>query len=383
MERCEKLIEIVGKEDGMDHGTTFMFELPVLSFLYLENMPLLSCFYPRKHHLECPSLKVLFVICCPNLKLFTSDFDDSQKGVIEASISLIQQPLFSVEKVFPKLTGLALKEENIKLMRYAHFPQDLLCKLNYLVIYFEDNNEKGTLPFDFFHKVPNLELLFVHQCFGLKEIFPSQKLQIHDTVFVRLKQLYLDQLNELEWIGLEHPWVQPYCEKLEILKLNKCPQVEKLATSAMSFINLQKLSVGKCKRMEYLFTFATLKSLVKLETLTINKCESIKEIAKNEDEDEDDCDEMVFGRLRSIKLNCLPRLVRFYSGNATLHCSYLKKVIVAKCPKMETFSEGVIKVSMFLGIKTSKDSSDLTFHGNLNATIRQLFHNQVGIHHPN
>jgi len=133
--------------------------------------------------------------------------------------------------------------------------------------------------------------------------------------------------------------------------------------------------------MDYLFTFATLKSLVKLETLSIKKCESIKEIVK--DENEDGCDKMVFGRLRSIKLNCLPRLVRFYSGNATLHCSYLKKVILAKCPKMETFSEGVIKVSMFLGIKTSKDSSDLTFHGDLNATIRQLFHNQVGIHHPN
>ena len=277
--------------------------------------------------------------------------------------------------------ALALNEENIKLMSYAHLPQDLLCKLKFLVVYFEDDNERGTLPFDFFHKVPDLELLFVHQCFGLKEIFPSQKLQVHDTVFVRLKQLYLQQLNELEWIGLEHPWVQPYCEQLERLKLKKCPQVEKLVSSAVSFINLQKLYVGKCERMEYLFTFATLKSLVKLETLSIKKCESIKEIVKNENED--GCDEMVFGRLRSIKLNCLPRLVRFYSGNATLHCSYLKKVIVAKCPKMETFSEGVIKVPMFLEIKTSKDSSDLTFHGDLNATIRQLFHKQVGIHHPN
>ncbi|XP_068488956.1 uncharacterized protein [Phaseolus vulgaris] len=213
MKRCEKLIEIVGKEDGMEHGTTLMFELPVLSLLCLENMPLLSCFYPKKHHLECPSLKVLFVICCPNLKLFSSDFDDSQKRVIEASISPIQQPLLSVEKVSPKLVALAFNEENIKLMSYAHLPQDLLCKLKFLVVYFEDNNEKGTLPFDFFHKVPNLELLFVHQCFGLKEIFPSQKLQVHDTIFVRLKQLYLQQLNELEWIGLEHPWVQPYCEK--------------------------------------------------------------------------------------------------------------------------------------------------------------------------
>jgi len=99
IEGCEKLIEIVGKEDAMEHGTTLIFKLPCLSSIHLENMPLLSCFYPRKHQLECPLLEELYVTCCPKLKLFTSDFDDSQKGVVEAPISPIQQPLFSVKKV--------------------------------------------------------------------------------------------------------------------------------------------------------------------------------------------------------------------------------------------------------------------------------------------
>ncbi|KOM37202.1 hypothetical protein LR48_Vigan03g058300 [Vigna angularis] len=129
--------------------------------------------------------------------------------------------------------------------------------------------------------------------------------------------------------------------------------------------------------MEYLFTFVTLKSLVKLKTLIIKKCESIKEIVKNDDED--GCDEIVFGRLRSIKLNSLPKLVSFYSGNATLQCSYLKNVTVAECPNMKTFSQGVIKVSMFLEIQTSKDS-DSIFDGDLNTTIQKLFHNQVRTH---
>ncbi|ESW11926.1 hypothetical protein PHAVU_008G070800 [Phaseolus vulgaris] len=378
IDECEKLIEIVGKEDGMEHGTTLMFEFPYLSSLTLSSMPVLSCFYPGKHHMECPLLDTLKVVFCPKLKLFTSNFDDGEKeGVIEAPISLLQQPLFSVEILAsPNLKNLILNEENIMLLSNARVPQDLLYKLSHLYLCFEDdNNEKETLPFDFFHKVPNLEYLEVEKCFGLKEIFPSQKIKVHDTALVRLQQLSLLELNELEWIGLEHPWVQPYCQKLEMLKLNKCPLVEKLVSSAVSFINLQMLSVRKCERMEYLFTFATLKSLVKLESLVVEDCESIKEIAKNEDED--DCEEMVFGRLRSIELNCLPSLVRFCSGNATLQCSYLKKVMVAKCPKMETFSEGVIKVPMLLGIKTSNDSSDLTFHGDLNATIQQLFHKQV------
>jgi len=267
------------------------------------------------------------------------------------------------------------------LLSDERLPQDLLYKLNYLYLCFEDaDNEKGTLPFDFFHKVPSLEHLLVQTCFGLKEIFPSQKLQVHETILARLKTLSLLELNELEWVGLEHPWVQPYSEKLETLKLESCPRIEKIVSCAVSFINLKQLWVMFCDTMEYLFTFGTLKSLVKLETLTVTNCESMKEIAKNEDED--GCDEMVFGRLRCIDLNGLPSLVSFYSGNATLQCSYLKKVIIAKCPNMKTFSEGVTKVPMFLRIKTSKDS-DLTFHGDLNATIQQLFSEQVRIHHPN
>ncbi|XP_022635607.1 uncharacterized protein LOC106758566 [Vigna radiata var. radiata] len=376
LEECEKMVEIVGREDEIEHGTPIMLEFPCLSRLGLEKMPLLSCFYPGKHHLECPLLDELYVACCPKLKLFTSNFDDdSKKEVSEAPTNLLQQPLFSIEKVCPNLMGLTFNEENMKLMSDARLPQDLLCKLNLLYFCFEDdNNEKGILPFDFFHRVPNLEELYIDKCFGIKEIFPSQKVEVHDKVLVRFKNLVLMELKELEWVGLEHPWVQPYTEKLELLKLCSCPLVEKLVSCAVSFINLKELYVKLCEKMEYLFTFATLKSLVKLETVKIQKCESIKEIVKKDDED--DCDEIVFIRLRSIELNSLPKLISFYSGNATLQCSYLKNVMVAECPNMITFSQGIIKVPMFLDIRTSKHS-DLTFHSDLYTKIQKLFPNQV------
>ncbi|WVZ06545.1 hypothetical protein V8G54_019891, partial [Vigna mungo] len=197
IKECEKMVEIVGMEDEMEHGTTIIFEFPCLSYLYLENMPLLSCFCPRKHHLECPLLDKLYVECCPKLKLFKSSFDDdSKREVLEAPTNLLQQPLFSIEKVSPKLEGLTLNEENIKLMSDARLPQYLLCKLKILKLSFEDdNNEKDNLPFDFFHKLPNLERLTVQKCFGLKEMFPSQKLQVHNKVLAGLKRLYLWELR--------------------------------------------------------------------------------------------------------------------------------------------------------------------------------------------
>jgi len=73
---CEKLVEIVGKEDAMENGTTLIFVFPCLSVLILWGMPVLSCLYPGKHHLECPLLDTLHVGYCPKLKLYTSNFDD-------------------------------------------------------------------------------------------------------------------------------------------------------------------------------------------------------------------------------------------------------------------------------------------------------------------
>nr|AEB06131.1 Rpp4 candidate R10 [Glycine max] len=371
VERCEKLVEIVGKEDAMEHGTTEIFEFPCLWKLFLYKLSLLSCFYPGKHHLECPVLKCLDVSYCPKLKLFTSEFHNSRKEAV------IEQPLFMVEKVDPKLKELTLNEENIILLRDAHLPHDFLCKLNILDLSFDDyENKKDTLPFDFLHKVPSVECLRVQRCYGLKEIFPSQKLQVHHRILARLNELYLFKLKELESIGLEHPWVKPYSAKLETLEIRKCSRLEKVVSCAVSFSSLKELQVSECERMEYLFTSSTAKSLVQLKILYIEKCESIKEIVRKEDES-DASEEMIFGRLTKLRLESLGRLVRFYSGDGTLQFSCLEEATIAECPNMNTFSEGFVNAPMFEGIKTSREDSDLTFHHDLNSTIKMLFHQQV------
>ncbi|BAT83721.1 hypothetical protein VIGAN_04091900 [Vigna angularis var. angularis] len=378
-QRYDKLVEIAGKEDAIENGTTevLMFEFPCLSLLTLYNLTNLNCFCPEKHHLECPKLEIMHVAYCPKLKLFTSKIHDSHKEAIaEAPISCLQQPLFIVEKVVPKLKGLTLNEKNMMLMSDAHVPEAYLSKLNLLRLCFEDDkNEKGTLPFDFLHKVPNLEHFQVQRCFGIKEIFSSQKLQVHDGIPATLNALTLFELNELESIGFEHPWVKPFSEKLQTLTVTSCPRLEKLGRGAMSFINLKELYVKDCGRIEYLFTFSTAKSLVQLETLIVKNCESIKEIAMKEDED--DCDEIIFERLTTLTLNCLPRLQSFLSGNATVHFSCLKNAYAINCPNMKTFSEGVLTAPRFLGIKTSYEDSDLFFHDDLNTSFQRLFQRQV------
>jgi len=269
-----------------------------------------------------------------------------------------------------------MSEENIILLNDGHSPQDLLHKLNYLDISFEDHdNENDTLPFDFLHKVPNLECFVVRRCFGLKELFPSQKLNGHDGILTELKTLSLHNLFELESIGLEHPWVKPYIEKLKVLGIVKCHRLDRLVSCATSFINLKQLVVKGCRKMKCLFTFSTAKSLLNLEVLIIENCESIQEIIEKEDEDVNG--EIVFGRLINLSMCSLPRLVSFYSGNATLHFSSLQYVILFKCPNMTTFSEVSINAPMLHGIKPSMNDSDLIFFYDLNTTIQSLFYEKV------
>ncbi|KAK7374191.1 hypothetical protein VNO80_07618 [Phaseolus coccineus] len=350
---CKSLVEIVGKEDATELGTTEMFHFPYLSFFSIYKLPKLSCFYPGKHHLECPILEILDVSYCPMLKLFTSEFPDKEavrESEVSApnTISQLQQPLFSVEKVVPKLKDLTLNEENIILLSDGHGPPHLLRNLNRLDLCFEhDDRKEKTLPFDFLLKVPSLQHLEVRQCFGLKEIFPSQKLEVNDRKLPELKRLTLVKLHELESIGLEHPWVKPFS------------------------VTLKKLTVRLCDKIHYLFTFSTAESLVQLEFLYIEECGLIREIVKKEDEDASA--EIKFGRLTTLELDSLPKLASFYSGKATLQFSRLKTVTVAECPNMITFSEGSINAPMFQGIETSTHDFDLTFLNDLNSTVQLLF----------
>ena len=78
-----------------------------------------------------------------------------------------------------------------------------------------------------------------------------------------------------------------------------------------------------------------------------------------------------------LRMFSLPRLVRFYSGNATLHFTCLEEATIAECQNMKTFSEGIIDAPLLEGIKTSTEDTDLTSHHDLNTTIETLFHQQV------
>lgn len=97
IEGCEKLLEIVGKEEDVVADEAGNFVFPCLFSLDLFDLSELTYFYPGKFNVECPELHELRVMECPKLELFQSALP---KGEGEGcSASIYRQPLFSDLKV--------------------------------------------------------------------------------------------------------------------------------------------------------------------------------------------------------------------------------------------------------------------------------------------
>ncbi|XP_042990748.1 uncharacterized protein LOC122317791 isoform X3 [Carya illinoinensis] len=98
-----------------------------------------------------------------------------------------------------------------------------------------------------------------------------------------------------------------------------------------SFKNLKVLNVDNCEKLIFIFPSSIARGLSLLEELKITRCNNLGAIFVKEEEDgiEDQGDMMLFGRLQTLVLEGLPKLVGFLST---------KDSIMADC--RETNSEG-------------------------------------------
>ncbi|KAI3796888.1 hypothetical protein L1987_39575 [Smallanthus sonchifolius] len=101
--------------------------------------------------------------------------------------------------------------------------------------------------------------------------------------------------------------------------------------------NLKILKIFECNLLEYVFTFSTLESLKKLETLSIQSCKAMKVIVREENGEESS--KVVLPRLISVKLHDLPNLVGFFLGmNIDYQMPSLDYVMITECPQMMVFT---------------------------------------------
>ncbi|XP_020224999.1 uncharacterized protein LOC109806876 [Cajanus cajan] len=379
IEFCDKLQEIVEKEEGIATNVTEKFVFPHLKMLLLYDLPQLTYFCPQTFSLECPALNNLSVLYCNKLELFQRAHST---GEHEGSTSINRLPPTSFLKVISNLKELELDWQQISALslrfRSGQFAEGLKYLNNFSLFLDTDENEKPILPIEILQKAPNLTEMSIKYSNSL-EIFLAKNPKIGESKLLgQLRILTLYEVLGLQSIeSQDSSWLNTICEKLQELNVFECPDLTTLvhSTATVSFSCLKKVSISKCSHLQFLFTSLAAKKLMNLEEISVKECESVKEIIAKQGVSTSEA--IKFERLNTIVLNSLPSLTDFYSGNDTLQLSSLIKVHLWQCPNLKNFSKGAIDAKSFQGVQKSLDpNDDLFFRQDLNSTIREMFQRQ-------
>ncbi|XP_021659394.2 uncharacterized protein LOC110649219 isoform X2 [Hevea brasiliensis] len=311
---------------------------------------------------------------CERLEIFASQTKRLQETHMESQLEIqIPQPLFSPNKIIPNLEILSLIVKHAKMILEGHFPADLFHKLKVVQLnYFHDKS--AIFPFDLLQLFYNMEKLFIW-CSHFEELFPYEGLvdkEKHASSLAQIRYLELDLLPDLKYIWNQHSQLDQVLQNLETLKVKRCDNLISLAPSSASFQNLTNLDIENCSGLSSLVTCSAAKSLVQLTELGIKGCDGLTEIVANEgDESKKD---IIFCKLKSLGIHCLPSLVCFCSAEHIFKFPSLTQVILRQCPKMQVFSKGVLSTPRLRRIRLTEEVNDKgRWNGNLNTTIDQLF----------
>ncbi|XP_031252470.1 uncharacterized protein LOC116110378 [Pistacia vera] len=388
---CDVLIEVVSNEEdeGVEDGIVFN-KLKLLSLCYLRS---LACFCYGNFTFKFPALEELIVKDCPNMKTFSKgdtsapclqkvkNYEEDTEGYWKSDLNTTIQQLYKreVNSNFGKLT---LSGKDIMSMWPNQFPEHRFSKVKVVNVI---QNEPTNIPIEILQRFNNLQKLILKGN-SYQELFSCGEGEKHIGMLIHIKQLELRGL-----FNLKHMWKQDshqvsILRNLEKLSVYHCHNLINLVPSSASFDNLITLDVRNCDGLENLVTSSMAKSMVNLEKMYISYCEAMVEIVANTGDVEKD--EIVFSKLKYLSLSRLESLKSFCSGNHTFKFPALKDMMVNECPKMNTFSRGLLSTPNLHGLREREDDGsgddsddDVEWHweGDLNTTIQHLFKEAVRI----
>ncbi|XP_058000235.1 uncharacterized protein LOC110660411 isoform X2 [Hevea brasiliensis] len=325
---------------------------PSLKSMIFECLPKFSNFCSRSSNLECPSLKKMSIYDCPSMKTFFSTLlrEQKPKGNGEGREQRQDKEEFDVpfsHKMFPKLEELSLDSKSVMMLLQSEFPTEFFSKLKVVELRFFPDKSCASL-FRFLPKLPNLEELGVRDS-SLEELFV-------------LKGLGGDQKDT----------ITP--SRIRALKLNNLGDLINLALSSATFQNLTTLEVSNCNGLKNMVTSTAAKSMVQLEILTVNSCDMLMEIVGGEHRET--TEEIVFTKLKTLKLKDLQSFTSFCLGSYTLKFPSLEQVIVHGCPNLRIFSPGVLSTPKLQSVEVAW--REFHWERDLNATIEHLYEKAIG-----
>jgi len=226
----------------------------------------------------------------------------------------------------------------------------------------------GYCPENIFHKVKLLRFQVRNSSF--ETLFPTTGMKISK----QIRNVWLFELEMFKHIWLEDfPLGHPLLQDLEKLSVSNCPSLISLVPSSTSFTKLTSLRVDKCKKMIYLITSTTAKSLVQLQTLKIMNSEMMLDVVKLDEEKLEE--DIIFENLEYLEFTSLSSLRSFCCGKQAFIFPSLLSFIVKECPQMKIFSSAVTLAPCLTKINVGEEN--MRWKGDLNTTIEQMFIEKV------
>ncbi|TXG66105.1 hypothetical protein EZV62_007380 [Acer yangbiense] len=284
-------------------------------------------------------LKKLRSITLEDLSQLTSFCSINNNEVILEGIPTV---IFNGKVVFPSLETIEISDMNgLEMIWQNQVVEDSFRSLKFVKV-FECNKLLTIFKFNMLERCTRLESLLVHRCNSLKEIFDLQEVNLemwsHSTVSSQLRELYLEDLQQMR-----HIW-------------NKDPQRK------LSFQKLNRVRIENCCSLENIFPASIGRNLSQLEQLHIYRCgEMEKIIAEEEGADLEVVTRFDFPRLTSLEFRRLSQLRYFYPGRHTAEWPELNKLSICYC--------------LELGLLASEENNE----GQLNILVQQpLFYVEKG-----
>ncbi|KAG8650679.1 hypothetical protein MANES_07G060708v8 [Manihot esculenta] len=360
---CKMIEGIIENEEAADK----VILLPSLKSVVLKCLPRFSRLCSGWSNVECPLLKEMSIHECPSLKN------------IFATQTLVNT-IDEFHKMFPNLEKFSLDKKSTITILGFQFPTGFFSKVKVLELSFFLNKYHVPL-FSLLPIFSNLERFEVLDS-SLNELLPFEGLvgnQEDITTIPQIRDLKLKNLLDLKHIwnpdGQLH---DPLFQSLETFEIESCGNLIVLAPSSVSLGNLKTLHVYRCNTLAIIFTSAAAKSMVQLETLIVRSCNMLTEIIGGVEED-GSTDEIVFSKMKTLKLEDLQNLTGFSLGSYTFNFQSLVQVNVFRCPKLRIFTVRPLSAPKIHGVFTGKRLIP-TFHweGDLNATIEQIYMKYIG-----
>nr|KJB38899.1 hypothetical protein B456_007G3563001 [Gossypium raimondii] len=358
--------EIVSKNDEGSDKQEIWFAFNQLSFLMLWHLPYLTCVYPGIHRTTWSALKKLKMAGCWRIKIF--GHEESQ----------IQNSLFLIEKVIPQLEEVSFTGDCIKMISDGQYESDLFCNIKFLRIS-SYSDVSVVFLISFLRRFYNLERLELGSC-SFKELasFENDACEDQDMIITipKVKKLRLDLVNNIRHLWKQDSPLGHICASLECLELWNCGNLINAGLDLSFSENLTTLDVFKCHEMLELITSSKARSMTCLVTMRIRECERMREVVAS-DGDETSY-EIVFRALKCLELHCLQSLTSFCSRKFALRFPSLEQVTLSQCPRMKNFSQGVLTTPKLQKVQLTQTDFTGRWAGDFNATVEQLYQEQVG-----